>query len=334
MYHIPAITTPSLGNADVHSIEEKLRQASRHGFKLLEVVEDDILAKAKTFPGGATDTNQAEAARYIKSLCYSLGLKPHVLQPFWFYEGLLDRNQHALQIKKVQLWMQLVNILDVQLIQVPTNWLREGTTGDIEVIVRDLEEMARIGLQQDPVVSFAYEAVAWGTHIDTWEGTWEIVKRLNMHNFGLCLDTFHIAARVWGDPTRPGCQMVNGNAELAASMQRLVQQVDRAKIFMVQVGDAERLSDRLVAGHPFHCAERLPRMSWSRNARLFAFEEEEGGCLPLAPVLQAIFRELKYDGFVSMEMFSEKLFLDDPEIPAVYAARAMKSWNKLMAFLT
>lgn len=48
------------------------------------------------------------------------------------------------------------------MIQIPTNWTREGTTGDMDVIVNDLTQMAEIGLEQEPPVSLAYEGVAWG----------------------------------------------------------------------------------------------------------------------------------------------------------------------------
>ncbi|KAL7756833.1 hypothetical protein ACKLNR_013826 [Fusarium oxysporum f. sp. zingiberi] len=330
MQLLPAITSPSLGNAKVHSIEEKLKQAALYGFKLIEIVEEDLLVQARKLEGGVTSWNQIEAAKYIKLVCDKGGIKPCVLQPFWFYEGLIDRKEHEAQIEKLKLWMQIVKVLDVQLIQIPTNWLREGTTGDLDIIVKDLVEMAEIGLQQDPIVSFAYEGVAWGTHIDTWEGTWDIAQRVNKPNFGLCLDTYHILSRIWGDPTLPGCEMPHGNAAVEKSMERLVKEVDVKKIFYVQLGDAERLKEPLVAGHPFCSTEQLPRMSWSRNARLFAFEADQDGCLPVEPVLQAIMKGLKFDGIVTMETFSKKLFDDDPQIPSKYAARAMHSWNEML----
>jgi 4-hydroxyphenylpyruvate dioxygenase len=327
---LPAVATPSLGNAYVHSIEEKLKQAALFGFKLLELVEDDILVQAKKLSGGVSDNNQVEAAKYIKSLCDKEGIKPFVFQPFWFYEGLLDPKEHESKIKKLDLWMKLVMILGIQLVQIPTNWLQVHITGDLDVIVKDLQEMADVGLQQNPVISFAYEGVAWGTYIDTWEGTWDIVQRVDRPNFGLCLDTFHIVARVWGDPTVPGCAMATGDDDLQKSMDRLVKEVDVKKLFYVQLGDAERLDKPLVSGHPFHDAKQLPRMSWSRNARLFAFEPEEGGCLPIEPVLDAVMKRLKFTGYVSMELFSKKLFDANPKIPETYARRAMKSWNEML----
>lgn len=330
MPFLPAITSPSLGHPSVHPIERRLREAATHGFKLVEIVEEDLNMHAKGLEGGLIDANKVQAATFVKSLCDSLGLKPFVLQPFWFYEGLLDRKEHQAKIEKLKLWMKLVKVLDVQLIQIPTNWLVQGITGDIDVIVQDLIEMAEIGLGQDPIVSFAYEGVAWGTYIDTWQGTWEVVKRVNKPNFGLCLDTYHIAARVWGDPTAKFCKKPDGDIQLQRSMEQLIKEVDVNKVFYVQAGDAEMLDQPLIAGHPFHSDTQLPRMSWSRSARLFAFEDDQNGCLPIEPILDAVIHGLKFKGYVSVETFSRKLFEEDTDLSAKFAVRAMKSWNEMM----
>lgn len=326
----PAIASVSLGNPIVHLLEQRLGQAAAHGFKLIEIVEADLNTHAEHLEGGATDSNKIKAAESVRTLCDNLGLKIFVLQPFWLYEGLLDRKEHDSKIEKLRLWMKLVKILDVQLVQVPTNWLAEGTTGDIDFIVKDFVEMAEMGLEQDPVVSFAYEGVAWGTHIDTWQGTWEVVQRVDRPNFGLCLDTFHIAGRVWGDPTASSGMNPDGDAQLRRSLAQLVREVEVNKVFYVQVADAERLDRPLVRGHPFHSNALRPRMSWSRNARLFAFEEGEGGYLPITAVIDAIVNGLGFSGYLSAEVFSRNLFEGDPSVPARFAARGMKSWNMMM----
>ena len=326
----PAVASPSLGHQTVHSVSSRLRAAAAHGFKLIELVEDDLRFHARDTLGGAEDEFLVQAANDIRKLCDKLAIVPFVFQPFWFYEGLLDRDEHARRIHKLRLWMQLVKILGVRIVQIPTNWMREGTTADSDVIVGDLTEMAEIGLEQDPIVSFAYEGVAWGTHIDTWKGTWDIVKCVNRPNFGLCLDTFHIVAREWGDPTAPGCKRTDGIENLKRSMEELGREVDVNKVFYVQIGDAELLDEPLVKGHPFYNEQQLPRMSWSRNARLFPWEENGKGCLPLQPVIDAIFKTLGFKGYVSMETFSRHLLDQDPHIPERFAAQALKSWNIAM----
>jgi 4-hydroxyphenylpyruvate dioxygenase len=326
----PAIASPSIGHPTVQPIARRLQAAASHGFRLIELVEDDLTFYAADHLGGVTDHTKIQAAKDVKDLCDKFGIKPFVFQPFWFYEGLVDRKEHEAKIAKLRLWMKLVKILHIQIVQIPSNWMTEGVTGDLPVIVSDLTEMAEIGLEQDPVVSFAYEGVAWGTYIDTWQGTWDMVKRVDKPNFGLCLDTFHIIARDWGDPLAPGCKRLDGDENLKQSLDELVREVDVSKVLYVQLGDAEFLDQPLTKGHPFHHDEQLPRMSWSRNARLFAWEKDQKGCLPIELVLEAIFKRMNFKGYLSMETFSRKLFDQSPELPKRSATRAMESWKTTM----
>jgi len=50
--------------------------------------------------------------------------------------------------------------------------LAEGTTGDTDKLVADLTEIAKMGLQQQPPIRFAYEAMAWGAHINLYALSW------------------------------------------------------------------------------------------------------------------------------------------------------------------
>ena len=327
----PAICSPSLGHQTVHSISSRLKAAASCGFKLIELVEDDLTFYALDHLGGASPDTMEQAARIVKEICDNLDIKPFVFQPFWFYEGLIDRKEHDAKIIKLRLWMRLCKILGIRLIQIPANWMTEGITGDKETIVADLTEMANIGLEQDPVVSIAYEGVAWGTYIDTWQGTWEIVQQVNKPNFGLCIDSYHIVARDWGDPTAVGCKRPDGDESLKRSMEELVEIVDVEKVFYVQLGDAELLDKPLIEGHELYNDQQLPRMTWSRNARLFAWENEENGCLPLEPLMDALFNKMNYKGYVSMETFSRHLFDESPSVPKTFGSRAMKSWNATMS---
>jgi 4-hydroxyphenylpyruvate dioxygenase len=44
----------------------------------------------------------------------------------------------------------------------------EGTTADEDKIVADIRELGELGLKEDPPIRFAYEALAWGAHLDLW----------------------------------------------------------------------------------------------------------------------------------------------------------------------
>ncbi|KAI9929756.1 hypothetical protein AWENTII_009527 [Aspergillus wentii] len=324
----PAIASMSLGRAWVHALPEKLSQAAQAGFKGIEIFYEDLeyLAKEK---GDINTSTILAAAKDAKELCNQHNLQIIGLQPFIFYEGLIDRRVHEEKIAKLKIWFQIVKILDTDIIQIPSNFQSEGISGDLDLIVADMREVADMGLKEEPVVRFVYENLAWGTFISTWEGAWDIVQRVDRPNFGICLDTFNIAGRIWADPASITGKTPDADAELAASMERLVQTVDVNKVFYVQVVDAERMQQPLAEGHPFHVEGQPPRMNWSRNARLFLYETDRGAYLPVLEVARTIFKGLKYKGWVSMELFSRTMADPDPTVPRTHAQRGMDSWKQL-----
>jgi 4-hydroxyphenylpyruvate dioxygenase len=329
MSYTPAIASMSLGRAWVHELPNKLDQASNVGFKGVEIFFEDLEYLAKSY-GDATPENQLKAAEEIRKLCDERGLTIIGLQPFIFYEGLINRAEHKKRIEKLHVWFQIVKILGTDVIQIPTNFQVGGISGDIDLIVRDMIEVADLGLQQTPVVKFAYENLAWGTFVDTWEKAWEIVERVDRPNFGMCLDTFNIAGRVWADPASPTGKTSNADEDLKKSIERMVKTIDIKKVFYVQVVDAERMESPLVEGHPFYDKEQPSRMSWSRNARLFLYEQDKGGYLPVVDVARAFVQGLGYEGWMSMELFSRTMADPSPDTPKNHAERGIESWKKLV----
>jgi 4-hydroxyphenylpyruvate dioxygenase len=329
----PAILSASLGRAWLHDIDNKLSQASAHGFKGIEIFYEDLEYAAKAVSGRETPTTDdlMEGAKHIAAICSKAGLKVIGLQPFLFYEGLLDRKKHDQLIEKIHVWFQLVKILGTQTIQIPANFLpADQLTGDLDVIVGDLKELAELGLKESPEVRFAYENLCWSTHVDTWEKAWEVVKRVDSRNFGLCLDTFNIAGRVWADPASPDGKTPNADADMAESIEKMVREVDLDKVFYIQVVDAERLSTPLVEGHPFYDASQPARMSWSRNARTFMYEDDRGAYLPAEDVAKAIIHRMGYKGYVSMELFSRTMSESGPDVPKEHAERGIRAWKKFV----
>lgn len=227
----------------------------------------------------------------------------------------------------------LLRILGTDIIQIPSTFQTEGFTGDLNAIVKDLREIADLGAAQTPPFRFAYENLCFGTFNSTWESAWAVVKGVDRDNFGLCMDTFNIAGRGWADPAREDGRQENADEVFRESLKRMVKEVDVNKIFYVQVVDAERLSQPLNENHPFHVDGQVPRMSWSRNARLFICEEERGGYLPVIDVLKAICDEkegLGYKGWISMEYFNRSLVEEGSQVPVEHARRAMESWRRLV----
>lgn len=328
-----ATASSSLGKPQGgHRIEAILQAAAGNGIKGIEVCYEALTQHATrngTSLGEVSERSILEAAEDIKNQCDALGLIVIVLQPFDSYEGLLNPEAHRRAIRRWSHWLVVAQTLGCDLIQMPSNFMLSGITGDFNRIVVDLVELADLALRVSPPIRIAYEAVAWGTYIDLWEQSWDLVKAVDRPNFGLCLDTFHIAGRVWGDPSAAEGKNTNADAELAASLSRLVREVDLAKVFYVQLSDAEKLSSPLMAGNPLHVEGQPRRMTWSRAARLFPCEEHLGGYLPVLDVAHAIVNELGYRGWISMETFSRHLWESNSNIPKSYAKRAALSYKSM-----
>ncbi|KAJ5526249.1 hypothetical protein N7494_012899 [Penicillium frequentans] len=332
MTYQPAIMSASLGRAWLHDLDYKLDQAAKAGFKGIEIFYEDLDYAARKISGNDAPTSEhiLQASENVSSACKSRGLEIISLQPFLFYEGLKDRDQHEILIEKMKLWLKIAKIFNTNTIQVPGNFLpAEQLTGDLDVIAADLREIADMGAAVDPPVRYAYENLCWSTHVDTWEKVWDVVKRVDRPNFGMCLDTFNIAGRVWADPASPTGKTPNADAELKASMERLVREVDVSKVFFIQVVDAERMESPLVEGHPFHVDGQPARMSWSRNARTFMYEADRGAYMPVEDVAKAVIHGLGYKGPVSMELFSRTMAEEGQHVPDEHATRGMASWKKL-----
>ncbi|KAF2165829.1 hypothetical protein M409DRAFT_24116 [Zasmidium cellare ATCC 36951] len=325
----PAICSHSLGRAWVHDLPSKLDQAARHGFDI-ELFYEDLFYVAKEFPGGATPENHIKAAHEVRSLCDERGISIICLQPFMHYDGLRDREKHAERVEEMKLWIELAKNLGTSLIAIPSTCLPEElVSGDLDLITQDMVEVADLGAPEG--IEFAYEALCWGTHVDLWERCYEVVCRVNRPNFKICFDTYNFAGRVYADPTSPAGKNPNADADMQASLKRLVQTVDVKKIAFVQVVDAERLSKPLLEDHEFYNPEQCPRMSWSRNCRLFYGEEDRGAYLPIKAILKALIVDLGYEGYLSAELFSRTLIEPQSSVPEQHARRAAISWQKIVA---
>jgi 4-hydroxyphenylpyruvate dioxygenase len=338
----PAITTVSLGSCNFHSISVKIDEAARNGINAIELFIDDLEALARDIspkPGTLIPSRECilAAAYQIRRQCDRLNIIILNLQPLRFYEGLVDRKKRNQILDEVlPVWMDALKILGADTILVPSNFLPENpatelpqTVGDFNIIVEDLRELAARGAQHEHSIKFAYEALAWGTHVNTWEKSWKIVQAVNRPNLGLALDTFNIAGAIYADPTTEDGRVGDtAEADLSASLARMATTLDVSKLFIVQIADGERLAEPLRAGHPFFVASQPSRLSWSRNCRLFLCEPDRGGFLPVLAILRVIL-DLGWTGYLAHEVFSRSLADSHHQIPALHAERAKKSWQKL-----
>ncbi|KAF4981670.1 hypothetical protein FZEAL_2557 [Fusarium zealandicum] len=331
MAHKPSICTMSLGRCFAgHSLPNKLDMAQKYGFQGIEVFYEDLLDLARSLPGGGSPENQITAARTIRQLCTARNLTVICLQPFMHFGGLIDRNEHKKSLRELQLWFELVHALGTDLILFPSSFLPlKEITDDLDLIAADFIEAAEMGLQEAPVVRFAFEALCWGTKIDTWEASWDIVQRVDTPNFGVCLDSYNILGRIYADPASPSGRTNGCEKATIESIQRLLSDIDASKVFLLQVADGERLSRPLNRNHPFYSSEQPTRMSWSRNARLFYGESQYGAYLPCKRLLKTVVQGLGFEGWLSFEVFNRRLTETDKCVPEEMARRAAESWMKM-----
>lgn len=310
-----------------HELSHKLAMAAKHGLEGVELFYEDLVDLASS----SSPSDLRAAAASVHDMCSRLGLEIICLQPFMHYDGIKDRSIHAGRIEEMKLWMDLAHILGTDIVQVPASFLPRDQVSE-DLIVSDLREIADMGLQQTPVIRFAYESLCWSTYVDRWELCWDVVQKVDRSNFGICLDSFNMLGRIYADPAAASGRIENAEEEVRQSIQRLVEQIGphKEKIFFIQIVDAERLAQPLLPGHPFYNAEQPARMSWSRNCRLFYGESEHGAYLPVKDVAHAIIKEIGYDGWVSMELFNRVMERKDHEVVEELATRAAISWERLV----
>jgi 4-hydroxyphenylpyruvate dioxygenase len=352
-----SISTMSLGQSYAgHSLEHRLDQAAQHGYRGIELFYDDLEYIAQTLPlvppssfttadttairttilmaaptTAPTDSQLVRAAALVRAMCAKHRMTVICLQPFRHFEGLISRNARANRLAELRLWCRLAGILRTDLILIPSNFLPVSqVTGDLKFIVQDLREAADIAAAEKPPVRLCYEALAWGTHIDTWQASWAVVQQVDRPNFGLCLDTFNVAARVYADPTVVGGVQPGGSTQMAASMKELASTVNVDRVFLVQIADGARLAAPLQPCHPLYNADLPARMTWSRQHRLFYDESDRSGYLPIDQILTAILGDLGYRGWLSFELFNRQTSSTDAGVPAEMERRGAESWAKLV----
>lgn len=189
------------------------------------------------------------------------------------------------------------------------------------MLVRDLRELAE--LCHNNGYRVAYENWCWSTHAPTWKSVWELVRRVNHPNFGLCLDTFQAAGAEYGDPsTESGYIECIGREALERSwrhsLYELATTVPAEKIFVLQISDAYRMSPPLGRdGAP-------PRERWSRQYRPMP---GSGGYLPVQEFVTAVMAT-GFRGWLSVEVLDaqgEKQVSNED-----YTTAAMAALKKLV----
>lgn len=319
-----AIATVSLGQHPSHSLPDKILAAAQHGFAAVEMVYADLAAYALS---KSPETSIEDAAREIAQLCTAQNIAILSLNPLKNFEG--HPSPLTQRMDTARHWVHIARLLGARFLQMPSQFDTGNSTGEEDVIIPELQKMVDMTAELAPGLGIAYEAVAWGSYVNTWQDSWRVVKLVDRANFGLCLDSFHVVARLWGDITaESGKQDGNVDELLGKSLDEFVTACPIEKIFYVQFSDGERYSPPLAPGHRFYDPTFPSALTWSRNTRPFPLEEELGAYMPVVQVAHAWLVQKGWKGYVSLEVFDWRM-RDEARRPVDNAARGMNSWKKL-----
>lgn len=336
-----------------HTFHQKIEAISHSGFKGIELSLPDLPALARELKslgqlsredhkesGDETtspkddDDDIAEddwptlcaAASHARTLCETHNLTIIVLQPFANYEGWTDPETRSQVLARARGWARIMRAAGTDMLQVgSTDTPAHKITADREALAADLAKLADLLREVDPHFRIAYENWCWATRAPSWRDVWEIVKLVDRHNVGLCLDTFQSAGGEWGDPTTASGLVEQKGSEQGdvavsrdevqsswrASLRELVCEVPAKKIFFLQISDAYRMETPMEARpEPDDETGLRPRGRWSHDYRPLPYD---GGYLPIADFTRAVL-ETGFRGWLSVEVFDgefEKKYGDD-----------------------
>lgn len=200
------------------SLDEKMRAIADAGFDGFEVFEPDLISS----PDLPADIAKKAA---------DLGLTLDLYQPFRDADSD-DPDQFARNLVRVERKFDVMEQLGCDLLLVCSSPLAGAVREDdklIEQMATLAERAHRRGLR------LAYEALAWGSHVDTYRHAWDIVRQVDHPALGTCLDSFHILSR-GDDPSG-------------------IREIPGEKIFFLQLADAPHLV--------------MDVLQWSRHHRCF-----------------------------------------------------------------
>ncbi|MCX5395512.1 bifunctional sugar phosphate isomerase/epimerase/4-hydroxyphenylpyruvate dioxygenase family protein [Streptomyces sp. NBC_00102] len=258
-----SIATVSLSG----SLTEKLDAIARAGFDGVEIFENDLL-------GCPLSPEQ------VRERAEQLGLSIDLYQPFRDFDSTSPERLRA-NLRRAEHKFRLMNRLGTDTLLVCSNASPDAVTDD-DLAAEQLRQLAERAA--DHGIRIAYEALAWGRHVDTYLHAWRIVRAADHPNLGTCLDSFHILSR-GSEPE--GIEAIPGD-----------------KIFFLQLADAPLLA--------------MDVLRWSRHYRCFPGQ----GGFDLAGLLANVLRT-GYTGPLSLEVFNDNFRQADTGRTAVDAKRSL-----------
>lgn len=249
------------------TLAEKLEAIAAAQFKGVEIFENDLLG----FNGTPAD---------VRAMVRDLGLEIITFQPFRDFEGMPEP-QRSKVFSRAERKFDLMLELGCDLLLVCSN-ISPDSMGGIDRAAADFHELGERAAKRG--LRVAYEALAWGRHVNDYRDAWEVVRRADHPAVGLVLDSFHTLVR---------------KTDLKA-----IRSIPRDRIFLVQVADAPLLE--------------MDYLSWSRHYRCFPGQGE----LPVEDFMEAL-QATGYDGLISHEIFSDRFRAGSARSVAIDGQRSL-----------
>ncbi|WP_031480737.1 bifunctional sugar phosphate isomerase/epimerase/4-hydroxyphenylpyruvate dioxygenase family protein [Streptomyces bicolor] len=258
-----SIATVSLSG----SLTEKLTAASRAGFDGVEIFENDLLASPLT-------------PEEIRARCADLGLSIDLYQPMRDIEAV-PADEFARNLRRARHKFELMRRLGADTVLVCSS-VHPLAVDDDALAAYHLRQLA--DLAQEFGIRVAYEALAWGRHVSTYDHAWRIVEAADHPALGTCLDSFHILSR-GSDP-------------------KGIEDIPGEKIFFLQLADAPLLA--------------MDVLQWSRHYRCFPGQ----GGFDVADLVRRVLHT-GYGGPLSLEVFNDVFRQAEAGPTAVDAHRSL-----------
>lgn len=291
---------------------DKLYACAAVGHQAIDLYEDDFLHYLSLQPG-ANKANLWEpipahlhAAKKIGDLCASLGMEIICFQPLIDVEGLVNQADREAAVERVKNYFPFMRALRTDCTYITTNrrYDFDNITGEVSVIAADLALFADLAADYaradgGPMIKIGYEHLSWGSHINTFDKTWEAIQLANRPNLGFVFDTFNFLAVEFADPYNPvGHGRKHDTLEesirvVRSRLAKLVKLIPGDKIYVCQVADAKLVDPKSLKAptHPDKAwtpDHEPPYRQWSSSHRLFPNESFLGGYMPVADCLAAI----------------------------------------------
>jgi 4-hydroxyphenylpyruvate dioxygenase len=258
-----AIATVSLSGV----LADKLEAVAAAGFDGIELFDNDLIASPLT-------------PREVAARCADLGLTIDLFQPVRDVEGVPPERFDAV-LHRFRTKLTVVRDLGAPVV-LACSHVGADAVDDLDLTAAQLHALG--DLAADEGVTIAFEALAWGRHLDRVGQAGDAVRRADHPAVTLAVDTFHILSR--GD---------DGSA-LAG--------IPGDRIGFLQVADAPLMD--------------MDVLEWSRHFRCFPGE----GTLDVAGVVAATLAT-GYAGPLSLEVFSDVVREADPRTTARDALRSL-----------